>query len=148
MKKYFLTLGIAMLGLLTTNAQEHVENPNAPVIEFEATTIDYGTIDQGSDGRREFVFTNTGEEPLIIKNAKGSCGCTVPTYSKDPIMAGETGTIKVKYDTRRVGPFTKYVTITSNATNRTVRLTIKGRVNAVEKEPKASLTPEKSKVAR
>lgn len=145
MKKYILTLAVIAMGVFTATAQE---NPNAPVIEFEAKTIDYGTIEQGADGRREFVFTNAGKEPLVIKNAKGSCGCTVPTWSKNPIAAGDKGTIKVKYDTRRVGAFVKYVTVTSNAQNKNVRLTIKGTVNKKAAEPKASLEPEKSKVAR
>jgi hypothetical protein len=145
MKKYFLTLAVVALGVFTAAAQE---NPNAPVIEFEATTIDYGTIEQGSDGRREFAFSNSGQEPLVIKNAKGSCGCTVPTWSKNPIASGESGTIKVKYDTRRVGAFVKYVTVTSNAKHKNVRLTIKGTVNKKAAAPKASLEPEKSKVAR
>ena len=91
------------------------ENPNAPEIAFESEVHDYGTIKQGADGTCEFKFKNTGKEPLIISNAKGSCGCTVPTYPKEPIMKGQTGVIKVHYDTKRVGAFTKTVTINSNA---------------------------------
>ena len=94
------------------------ENPNAPEIAFESEVHDYGTIKQGADGTCEFKFKNTGKEPLIISNAKGSCGCTVPTYPKEPIMKGQTGVIKVHYDTKRVGAFTKTV------------ITIKGVVEA------------------
>ena len=112
MKKLFLALSFIAAGTLAL-AQE--SNPNAPEMTFEQETIDYGTIDQGANGQREFVFTNTGKEPLIISNAVGSCGCTVPTWPKDPIAPGEKGAIKVKYDTKRVGPFTKSVTISSNA---------------------------------
>ena len=65
---------------------------------------------------------------MIISNVKGSCGCTVPTKPEEPIMPGETGEIKVKYATNRVGPFSKTVTITSNAYEPTVVLKIKGRV--------------------
>lgn len=107
-------------------------NPNAPEITFEKDVHDFGTITQGGDGTYEFKFTNTGKEPLIITNAKGSCGCTVPTWSKEPIKKGEQGTIKVSYDTKRIGQFTKTVTITSNAKTATKVLTIKGTVNAVE----------------
>ena len=64
-------------------------------IEFKETTIDYGTIDKGADGVREFKFTNNGKEPLIISNARGSCGCTVPTWPKEPIKPGESSVIKV-----------------------------------------------------
>ncbi|MBK7872702.1 MAG: DUF1573 domain-containing protein [Saprospiraceae bacterium] len=100
---------------------------------FEAETIDYGVIDQGAEPVRVFKFTNTGTEPLIIKNAQGSCGCTVPSYSTAPVLPGETSEIKVKYDTNRVGKFTKTVTLTTNANPETMRLTIKGEVLAKDK---------------
>lgn len=116
----------------TTPAQVKPENPNAPEITFEKELHDYGTIKQGADGTCEFKFKNTGKEPLIISNAKGSCGCTVPTYPKEPIMKGETAIIKVHYDTKRVGAFTKTVTIESNAKTATKVITIKGLVEASE----------------
>ncbi len=100
------------------------------VATFEVTTIDYGLIDKGADPVRKFAFKNTGSEPLIIKNAKGSCGCTVPTYAKEPIMPGESSVIEVRYDTQRVGPFTKTVTLTTNEAVDTKTLTIKGEVKA------------------
>ena len=97
----------------------------------DAQTWDYGTVEQASTGVRFFKFTNTGTAPLQIQNAKGSCGCTVPSYPHEPIMPGESGYIKVKYDTKRVGPFTKYVTLTTNAlSNTTTRLKITGAVEA------------------
>ena len=98
------------------------------VATFDLTTVDYGLIEKGADPLRKFPFKNTGTEPLIIKNAKGSCGCTVPTYPKEPIMPGETGVIEVRYDTQRVGPFTKTVTLTTNEAVDTKTLTIKGEV--------------------
>lgn len=137
MKKLLLALSFMMAG---TFAMAQESNPNAPEISFEKEVIDYGTIEQGADGKREFVFTNTGKEPLIISNAKGSCGCTVPTWSREPIAPGEEGVIKVKYDTKRVGPFTKSVTISSNAKNSTKVLKIKG---VVKKQQPAQTTPEK-----
>ena len=108
------------------------DNPNAAEITFENETHDYGTIKQGADGTCEFKFKNTGKEPLIISNAKGSCGCTVPTWPKEPIMKGQTGSIKVHYDTKRVVAFTKTVTLNSNAKSDTKVLTIKGVVEASE----------------
>lgn len=108
------------------------DNPNAPEITFETDVHDYGTIKQAADGNCEFKFTNTGKEPLIISNAVGSCGCTVPTYPKEPILKGQSAVIKVHYDTKRVGGFTKNVTITSNAKTATKVLTIKGTVEATE----------------
>jgi Protein of unknown function (DUF1573) len=98
------------------------------IMTFDITTVDYGLIEKGSDPLRKFPFKNTGTEPLIIKNAKGSCGCTVPTYPKEPVMPGETGVIEVRYDTQREGPFTKTVTLTTNEAVDTKSLTIKGDV--------------------
>ena len=116
-------------------------NSYAQDISFKSLAIDYGTIEKGADGVRVFKFTNTGSAPLIIQDAKGSCGCTVPTYPKEPIMPGESGEIKVKYDTNRVGAFTKYVTLTTNATSETTtKLKISGTVNA-----EAAPTPEAPK---
>jgi hypothetical protein len=106
-----------------------------PQIEFERIEHDYGSIDQGANGKTEFVFTNVGTEPLIISKAKGSCGCTVPTWPKEPIAPGAKASIEVKYDTKRVGPISKSVTITSNSVdNSTALLKIKGTVNAVATE--------------
>lgn len=101
-----------------------------PMMTFEKTTIDYGLIDKGADPLRKFKFTNTGNEPLIIKTAKGSCGCVVPTFPQEPIMPGESANIEVRYDTQRVGNFNKTVTLTTNETESTHTLTIKGEVKA------------------
>jgi hypothetical protein len=96
-----------------------------------ASEWNYGSIENASTGFRYFKFTNTGNAPLIISGAKGSCGCTVPSYPKEPIMPGETNFIKVKYDTKRTGAFTKYVTLTTNSkSNSTTRLKIFGNVAA------------------
>ncbi len=96
-----------------------------------ATEWNYGSISNASTGIRYFKFTNTGNAPLIISAAKGSCGCTIPSYPKEPIMPGESNFIKVKYDTKRTGAFTKYVTLTTNSTdNTTTRLKIYGTVAA------------------
>lgn len=98
-------------------------------IDFETKEVNYGSIEKGANGVRLFKFTNSGDAPLIISQAKGSCGCTVPTYPKEPIMPGESAEIKVKYDTNRQGAFTKYVTLTTNAKNEsTTRLKIFGEV--------------------
>lgn len=103
-------------------------------IDFESKVIDYGVIDHNGDGNREFIFTNNGTEPLIIKNAKGSCGCTVPTFPREEIMPGTTEKIKVKYATNRVGKFTKTITLTTNISKKPIILTVKGEVNPPPKE--------------
>jgi hypothetical protein len=121
-----------------------VDDPNAPDIQFTSETVDYGTIEHNSDGNREFKFTNKGKSPLIITNCKGSCGCTVPTWPKEPIAPGATASIKVKYATDRVGPFTKTVTVTSNAKTPTKVLKITGKVLAdPNAQPQEDLTPVK-----
>ena len=103
-------------------------------IEFKSDTIDYGTIEKGSDGVRVFEFTNTGDEPLIISQVKSSCGCTIPKKPKDPILPGKTGEIEVKYDTNRVNPIRKTITVISNAETPTIALKIKGLVVDSSKE--------------
>lgn len=103
-----------------------------PQISFEEETIDYGTIVKGSNGHREFVITNTGNEPLIISTCKGSCGCTVPKCPTEPVLPGETSKIKVKYDTNRLGKFTKTVSVTSNAGTPVKTVKITGNVVAGE----------------
>ncbi|MDC7995847.1 DUF1573 domain-containing protein [Altibacter sp. HG106] len=99
-------------------------------IDFKSETIDYGTIAKGSDGVRVFEFTNTGDEPLIISDVKSSCGCTVPKKPSGAVAPGASNTIEVKYDTNRVGPIRKTVTVYSNASEPVKALKIKGEVVA------------------
>ncbi|WP_242085408.1 DUF1573 domain-containing protein [Aestuariivivens sediminis] len=125
MKQLITLLCIGFLSLsLTAQAK----------IEFKSDVIDYGTIDKGSNGVRVFEFTNTGDEPLIISQVKSSCGCTIPKKPKDPILPGQTGEIEVKYDTNRVNPIRKTITVISNAETPTVALKIKGLVVDPSKE--------------
>lgn len=125
MKQFIAIFAFFVFGTIAATAQD-----SGPVMTFQQTTLDYGTIDKGSEPLRKFKFTNTGTEPLIIKNAKGSCGCTVPTYAKEPIMPGEESVIEVRYDTQRIGAFTKTITLTTNEAVETRTLTIKGEVKA------------------
>lgn len=97
-------------------------------IEFKTAEIDYGTIEKGADGLRVFEFKNTGNAPLIISNVKSSCGCTVPKWPRTAILPGDSSEIQVKYDTNRVSPIRKTITVTSNADTPTVALKIKGEV--------------------
>ena len=122
MKNLVMVLCVAFLSF-SALAQEKVAK-----IEFKTEVIDYGTIEKGADGVRVFEFTNTGNAPLIISNVKSTCGCTVPKKPDGPIMPGETGEIEVKYDTNRVNPIRKTITVTSNADRPTVALKIKGLV--------------------
>lgn len=112
----------------TAPAATPADDKNAPDIVFDAEVIDYGTIDHFADGKREFHFKNKGKTPLVITNCVGSCGCTVPTWPKDPIKPGKSSIIYVNYATDRVGTFEKTVTVTSNAKTPTKVIKIKGTV--------------------
>ena len=138
MKKLTLSFGLILAFVLGSFAQE--VSGSAPAaggasVEFEKDVHDFGNMKQHGDASAEFKFTNTGAAPLIISNAKGSCGCTVPSWPKEPIMPGETSSIKVKYDSKRVGPINKSVTISSNASNEPTKvIRIKGMIEAAPKE--------------
>lgn len=108
------------------NTQPSVQN--VPEISFVKTVHNYGTIVRGSNGTCEFKFTNTGKEPLILSKPRSSCGCTVPTWPKEPILPGNSDVITVTYNTNTIGPINKTVTVTSNAKTSTVVLSIKGKV--------------------
>ncbi len=127
MKKFIFSLAFVAASALGTFAQTEIVS--GPAISFDKDVHDYGTINKGADGTCKFIVTNIGTEPLIIDQCKGSCGCTVPLCDKAPIMPGKTSEISVKYDTTRVGPITKSVTVTSNATNEPTKvIRIKGTV--------------------
>jgi hypothetical protein len=100
-----------------------------PAIEFTSQVIDYGEIERGSDGIRIFEFVNSGNQPLVISKVYSSCGCTIPKKPEAPIAPGEKGEIQVKYDTNRVGPIRKTITVNSNAESTPiVSLKIKGTI--------------------
>ena len=102
---------------------------------FRDATHDFGTVMEGPDATCEFTFKNNGKEPIIIQKAQPSCGCTVPTFSNEPIPPGATGTINVAYHTKgKPSAFTKTITVISNAGTKV--LTIKGNV---EKAPTGSV---------
>ena len=142
MKNLFAILSMMLFVSATAFAQEPAtpageEATGGPIMTFETMEVDYGMIEQGSDPYRFFSFTNTGDTPLLITSAKGSCGCTVPTYPQQAIAPGETGEIKVRYDTNRIGKFTKTVTLTTNETESRRVLRIRGEVEKKPEEPAA-----------
>ena len=124
-----------------TAGEEKKDEP-LPELTFKKLRHNFGEITQGESVSHQFTFTNTGEGDLIINNAKGSCGCTVPTWPREPIMPGVSDKIKVKYATNRVGKFTKTITISTNsADKKPVILTVKGEVLP---PPKDAAAPEKN----
>ena len=127
MKKICFIFTVLFAIVLYSNGQTST-NETAPVMTFEKTLHDYGTIKKSSDGSYDFVFTNTGKEPLILSKPRSNCGCTVPDWPQQPIMPGQTSQIKVTYNTNIVGQINKQVTVISNAINSPIVLQIKGAV--------------------
>ena len=157
MKKSIKHLSFLIATFLTINSfVQAIAISQGAEISFDKSTHDYGQIEKSANGECVFVFTNTGNQPLKISNAKGSCGCTVPQWPREEIAPGSTGEIRVRYDTKRVGVINKSVTIQSNAMNSdnitrakkdsdgkviggTSTIRIKGEVKA----PKTNATPMK-----
>ena len=136
MKNNILIATFFMICFLSASAQTgegtKVVNPNATKIEFKESEFDFKDLDEGPQAKHEFVFKNTGKEPLILTNVKASCGCTTPSWPKEPVLPGQEGKILVTYNTQgRPGPFTKSITITSNASEEAKVIYIKGKVNTI-----------------
>lgn len=135
MKKIALIMFVSLFGLALQAQEKKAE------ITFETDVIDYGEVAHGGDGVREFKFKNTGTAPLVISKAYSTCGCTVPQPPKEPIAPGETGVLKVKYDTKRAaGPIRKTITVYTNASDDPYTLKIKGTLLPAEssmQKPKA-----------
>ena len=154
MKKIAMVLSaVIVLGFTSCkdkgNASNKVKNENVemaasrdansktfPVMEFEETEHDFGTIDYGTNVEHVFKFKNTGDAPLVIVNARSTCGCTVPEYSDKPVAPGETGKLLVKYNGTGRNDVTKVVTVTANTKNGSEQVRIKAFVN-----PKEPTTP-------
>lgn len=116
------------------------EVPSGPIttMTFEETTFDFGTVKDGEKVSHTYKFKNTGDEPLILSNAKGSCGCTVPVWPREPIMPGKTGEVTVEFDSKnKAGKRNQKVTITANTNPPQTFINLNGEVIAAEgsKEP-------------
>jgi len=135
-KSILLAACTVLLAAGSVNAQDKAATPAAAPAStaemvFEAEEFNFGTIKQGESVTHEFTFTNAGKDDLIITNAQGSCGCTVPQYPKEAIQKGGKGTIKVTFNSAgKMGMQDKTVTITSNAKNSPRILHLKGTVEA------------------
>jgi hypothetical protein len=157
MKKTILSLSLILVGL-ATQAQDKTTAPittpivptavPAPVVKgggvinFSTETYDFGEVIEGVKVTHDYVFTNTGIEPIILSNVKASCGCTTPTWSKEPILPGKTGTISATFNSQgRAGVINKSITVTSNASEPTKVIFLKG---TVKKAPVEAPAPEKA----
>ncbi|WP_341227670.1 DUF1573 domain-containing protein [uncultured Arcticibacterium sp.] len=126
MKRVLFTIVAVMAFAVASNAQG--------VLKFENEKHDFGTLAEGPVANYTFKVTNTGTAPVVISRAMASCGCTTPEWSQDPILPGASSSIKVGYNTSgRPGNFKKTITVTSNAENSTVILTINGTVTPKSK---------------
>ena len=166
MKKVLFSVALVLLVSGLTNAQDKQKKittkpapqttaapapaaPPAPAtslkpenLNFKTEVHDFGTVEEGPAAEYEFAFTNTGKEPLILQNVHASCGCTTPSYSKDPVLPGKTGIVKASFNTvGRPGQFTKSITVATNAGTKV--LTIKG---TVEKAPTSSVPENNSMI--
>ncbi len=121
-----LLAGIVAGGMTLANAQA--------VIKFENMTHDFGKFTEDKVQTCIFTFKNTGDQPLVIHQAFATCGCTVPTFSKEPVAPGKTGQIKVVYNgkSKLPGHFKKSVSVRSNASNALVRIYVQGDMSAAE----------------
>ncbi len=112
--------------------KDKIEETNNSEMTFKKTFHNFKTVWYKADATYEFVFKNTGKEPLIITKVKSSCGCTIPTWEKEPVLKNKTGIIKVKYDSKRIGQFQKSIKVYSNAKNSPVELIISGEVKVTD----------------
>ena len=161
MKKIFSTLTLVAMFAVAVSAQTNQQqntpakaqpaqvvtppnsnaaaNPNAGEFTFSEETYDFGKIPKGTPVTHDFTFTNNGKEPIVISNVQASCGCTTPSWPKEPILPGKSANIKVQYNAANPGGFNKSITVTSNAKTPTKVLYIKGTVEAQSEQT----TPEK-----
>ena len=115
------------------SAEQPKDTVNVAKIEFEETTFDFGEVEEGEEVTDVYQFANTGKEPLLISNARSTCGCTVPDWPRNPIPPGGTGEIEVRFDTKnKKAKQTKPITITANTYPATTKVFLKGFVKAKE----------------
>lgn len=146
MKKLFSALLIASIATVSfaqtstspvtggseTQPAPPVVNPNAGEFQWAEETHDFGTIPQGVPVEHKFEFTNTGKEPIIISNVQKTCGCTVTDWTKEPVMPGQKGYVSAQFNAAKEGPFTKAITVQSDAKTTSVKLYFKGTVQKSE----------------
>ncbi len=131
MKSYLLSLCFALVAGISFGQLQETDkiSGDGPLMDLESLVVDYGEIEQDSEPLRVLKFTNTGNSPLIIKSARGSCGCTVPDWPKEPIMPGEASQLEIRYATNRLGKFSKTVTLTTNEEGEPRVIKVQGNVS-------------------
>jgi hypothetical protein len=148
MKKVMLPLAFALFTVIGMSAQTApapaapAPNPNGPSFKFEEEEFNFGKLEQGKSVSHEFKFKNVGKEPMVISDATATCGCTKPSFAKDPIKPGGNGVISVTFNsTGKMGAQDKAITITSNAKDGQKVIHLKGEVEPKPAEPVAPAAP-------
>jgi hypothetical protein len=123
--KTFLNCLVVLLFVLISNLHVVAQNANGPVLEFTEKSFEFGDIVQGDSVMHVFKFVNKGNAPLMLKEVLTTCGCTVPKFSKDPVLPGKEGELLVKFNSEgKEGRLTKVITVLSNAINNPARVSI------------------------
>lgn len=123
--------------------KSELEQTKGTTISFDKTTYDFGSIPQGIPAEATFTFTNTGKEPLVLKNVRPACGCTTPFFTQDPVLPGKKGVIKASYNAASPGGFSKPITVEYNGGQ--IQLNLAGNV---EKTPETSVPENKSSILK
>lgn len=131
MKKISVILSVFLLSSILVSGQ--TKSGDKDEMLFDKTSHDFGQMVYASDATVIFKFRNNSKQPIAITNVKSSCGCTVPTWTREPIQPGESNTITVAYNTTIPGSFNKTIQVFSTANNSPVRLSVRGSVSAKEK---------------
>ncbi|MFT7589669.1 MAG: hypothetical protein ACI959_001889 [Limisphaerales bacterium] len=148
MKKFVSILSLVLIAAASfaqvNLVTDEVVDPNAPVFEWVEEVHDWGNIPQGIPITHKFEFKNAGKSPLIVSNVQKTCGCTVTSWTKEPILPGEGGFVEAQYNAARPGAFNKAITVQSNSSTPDKKLFFKGTVD--KKADDDSGVPEKKSI--
>jgi hypothetical protein len=148
MKTFAALLLTMIFGIQLVVAQDKPVEPKVTKwYSWNETTHDFGKIKQNDPASVTFTVKNEGKGPLIITAARSSCGCTIAEYTKEPVKPGETGVVKATYNSARVGPFTKSVTVTYDGIAEPDMLTIKGEVEGIAQPAQPAQPPQPAQPA-
>lgn len=128
MKKIMIIAALVFVANVGFSQNATSANSDVAIVAWDAQTYDFGKIKQGVPVTHEFKFTNKGKVPAVITNAQPSCGCTTPSWTRDPVMNGGEGHVKATFNAMALGPFDKVITVTANTEGGVILLHIKGEV--------------------
>ncbi|GHN00698.1 hypothetical protein WSM22_21870 [Cytophagales bacterium WSM2-2] len=138
MKKLMFIAALALVANCGWSQTATQAKADVAVVQWEASTHDFGKIKQGVPVSYEFKFVNKGKVPAVITNAQPSCGCTTPSWTRDPVLSGGEGHVKATFNAAALGPFDKVITVSANTDGGVILLHIKGEVEAPPTPVKAN----------